>query len=277
MGPSALASIHAAGHEMLRVSAWLMILGVLFVPAERLFADRRQPVLRRQIGLDLAYYFLNSIVTVAVISSVLAVLGVAIYRAEPSSFHALTAEMPLWARIVATMTVGELGFYWAHRWLHEVPLLWRFHAIHHSAVQIDWLTNTRAHPLDVLFPRLCGYSLIYACGLAQVGASPAGAIDLALGLLHPCQREVALRLAGMDRRYPGVPSVAPRGGRAPGHELRSPAAGLRLPVRNALPARARAAPALRLRHAAARRLGRPVGQPVRCQGLIRRPFPAEHS
>ena len=173
MGP---ATLHACVIDALRVTVWLAILGAIFIPVERFFAARRQPVLRPQIGADLAYYFLNSLATVALLSTVLAMLGVMIYRIEPQSFHALTAALPLWARIPATMITGELGFYWGHRWAHENAVLWRFHAIHHSAVQVDWLTNTRAHPLDVVFPRLCGFTLIYAAGLAQTDASPAGAV-----------------------------------------------------------------------------------------------------
>ena len=171
-----VATLNGYGVDVLRVTLWLAILGVIFIPLERLFAERRQPVLRPQFAADLAHYFLNSVVTAAVLGGLLAMLGVAIYRAEPASFHALTAGLPLWARIPATMAAGELGFYWGHRWAHETPLLWRFHAVHHSATHVDWLTNTRAHPLDMLLPRLCGFTVIYVAGLAQTDAGASGLV-----------------------------------------------------------------------------------------------------
>jgi sterol desaturase/sphingolipid hydroxylase (fatty acid hydroxylase superfamily) len=45
-------------------------------------------------------------------------------------------------------------------------LLWRFHAIHHSAEHLDWLVNTRAHPFDMVFTRLSGLAPVYLLGLA---------------------------------------------------------------------------------------------------------------
>src|SRR5206468_3639184 len=56
-------------------------------------------------------------------------------------------------------------YYWGHRWSHEVPVLWRFHSIHHSAEAMDFLVHTRAHPLDMAFGRFCGLVPIYVLGL----------------------------------------------------------------------------------------------------------------
>jgi len=40
-----------------------------------------------------------------------------------------------------------------HRAFHQVPLLWRFHRIHHSVTAMDWLAGSRLHIVDVLVTR----------------------------------------------------------------------------------------------------------------------------
>jgi sterol desaturase/sphingolipid hydroxylase (fatty acid hydroxylase superfamily) len=96
-----------------------------------------------------------------------------VHAVLPASFTGAAANLPLWVRMVAAMIVGEIGFYWGHRWSHEIPLLWRFHAVHHSATHVNFLVNTRAHPVDMVFTRLCGLALLYATGLASpVGPNP---------------------------------------------------------------------------------------------------------
>ena len=77
------------------------------------------------------------------------------------------AGLPTWARIALALLVGELGFYWGHRWTHQIPWLWRFHSVHHSPEEIDWLVNSHAHPVDIVFVRLCGFVPMYALSLAQ--------------------------------------------------------------------------------------------------------------
>lgn len=152
---------------MLRVCFWLTALSVIFAPLERLFALRPQKVFRKAVVTDLGYYFVNSLIPAMLLSFPLACLAWATHRFVPGIVLETVTAMPLWARLAAAMVVGEVGSYWGHRWTHEVPFLWRFHAVHHSAEELDFLVSTRAHPLDMVFTRLCELTPMYALGLAS--------------------------------------------------------------------------------------------------------------
>jgi len=161
--------------EVFRLSVWLVLLTVIFVPLERIFALHRQKIARKAIWTDLAYYFLNSILPGIVLAVPVALIAAAAHRFMPYRIHTLVGGLPGWAQVSAFFVVSQIGFYWGHRWSHEVPLLWRFHAVHHSAPEIDWLVNTRAHPVDMIFTRFCGIAPIYLLGLTQT-ATPAAII-----------------------------------------------------------------------------------------------------
>lgn len=45
----------------------------------------------------------------------------------------------------------DLSFYYWHRANHEVPLLWRFHNVHHMDTQLDVSTGFRFHFVEVLY------------------------------------------------------------------------------------------------------------------------------
>jgi sterol desaturase/sphingolipid hydroxylase (fatty acid hydroxylase superfamily) len=45
--------------------------------------------------------------------------------------------------------------YGSHRAMHEVPWLWRFHAVHHAPRELDWLKAWRQHPVDVAIHAWC--------------------------------------------------------------------------------------------------------------------------
>lgn len=44
----------------------------------------------------------------------------------------------------------DFGRFVAHSLLHDVPLLWEFHKVHHSAEVLTPMTSFRAHPIDLL-------------------------------------------------------------------------------------------------------------------------------
>jgi sterol desaturase/sphingolipid hydroxylase (fatty acid hydroxylase superfamily) len=169
--------------ELARLGVKLLLVVAVFVPLERLFAQHPQRLLRAGFVTDLAYYFIGGVVPKLLLILPLSLLAWAIHVALPSPFYAATGALPLAMRLAAAFVVGEIGYYWAHRWMHAIPWLWRFHAIHHSAEEMDWLVNTRAHPLDLLFGRFCGLAPIYVLGLAQPTAGTADSVPVLIALI----------------------------------------------------------------------------------------------
>lgn len=58
-----------------------------------------------------------------------------------------------WLMVFYTVTLfilSDLTRYWLHRLMHTVPLLWRFHRVHHSAEVLNPVTFYRIHPVESL-------------------------------------------------------------------------------------------------------------------------------
>jgi len=153
--------------DLIRLSLWLLLLVAIFVPLEKLFAETPQKLLRKGLLTDLAYYFINNLLPKAVLVFPMALIAWVLHRVMPGGILSWAGSLTLWMRLGLALVVGELGFYWGHRWTHQIPFLWRFHSVHHSPESVDWLVNTHAHPLDLVFVRLCGFVPMYALGLAQ--------------------------------------------------------------------------------------------------------------
>lgn len=116
--------------------------------------------------------------------------------AETGGVGIWPSSWPLWAQLPLALVVGQFGEYWTHRALHEIPALWRFHAVHHSPERLYFLNAARFHPVDT--------ALLFCVGLAPLMVLGAGT-DLMLlmmtwisvhGLFQHCN--IHLRLGPLN-------------------------------------------------------------------------------
>jgi len=153
--------------QFLHLAAWLGLLALIFVPLERFFALKQARIWRPQMAIDLVYYMMSSLPALVIAVIPLGALALAVHSIVPEGYYASIGALPFAVRLVIGLVVGDIAFYWSHRASHAVPLLWRFHALHHSAEHMDFLVNTRGHPVDMVFGRVCALIPLYVLGLAE--------------------------------------------------------------------------------------------------------------
>jgi sterol desaturase/sphingolipid hydroxylase (fatty acid hydroxylase superfamily) len=73
--------------------------------------------------------------------------------------------LPFWAQVAFYIVAGDFLYYWAHRLFHGRSL-WKYHAIHHSATEVDWTTEYRFHPVNIMLQPAPVAVLMLALGIS---------------------------------------------------------------------------------------------------------------
>jgi sterol desaturase/sphingolipid hydroxylase (fatty acid hydroxylase superfamily) len=144
----------------------LLLAAMVFIPFERLAtANRAQRVFRAGWATDALTGFLNVLLLYIVLLGALAGIDAVASIVAPQ-LRAWVATQPIAAQAIVAVAIGDLGVYGVHRLQHTVPWLWRFHAVHHSAREMDWLIALRFHAVDLLLSRIASLGLLVALNIA---------------------------------------------------------------------------------------------------------------
>ncbi len=150
---------------VIRLSAFL---GVLVAMAcWEVIAPRRRlmmPKLPRWVA-NLSVVALNTIVIRLLFAS--GAMGMAVMSAQ-SGWGLLNAfDGPSWLKGLLAVLLLDLVLYLQHVMFHAVPVLWRFHMMHHADLDVDVTTGARFHPVEVVLSM--GIKLV---AVVLIGAAP---------------------------------------------------------------------------------------------------------
>jgi len=139
---------------------------------------------KRDIVTDLCYWFFIPVIA-RYLRIGLLVLGAAVLFnittadglvAFYDNGHGPLAALPLVVQMVLFLVGEDIILYWTHRLFHG-RRMWRYHAIHHSSEELEWISAARFHPVNLFLGTVAVDVILLLAGLLLASIGPALAQD----------------------------------------------------------------------------------------------------
>lgn len=162
-------------------SKYILIGATTLIILERLFPyDNRQKFIREGFFNDLALYAMaqSYILSIIIFSFIIQFID---NSTGLSRLH-IVSEWPVWVQVLFFLVTHDLYIYWFHRFQHSNKYFWRTHEAHHSTPQVDWLSGSRSHSLEILINQTIEFAPIVLLGAPQEVIVIKGTIDAVWGM-----------------------------------------------------------------------------------------------
>ena len=127
----------------------VIFLFIVVVPFERLFPrQKHQRFKRPHLDLDIGYAMAAPVLNIIALTVGIFVGIVSLAWIPGLLIAPYVAMIPSQYKLIVGILLFDMTTYWAHRFYHEIPILWKFHSIHHSTEHMDWVSGFRGHPFD---------------------------------------------------------------------------------------------------------------------------------
>lgn len=152
---------------------------LVLIALERLFPYQPQRLFRTGFFTDLlGYGLLQSYVLAFAIGGV---IGFVDHHTGWSKVG-LISHWPVLAQLCFFFVTHDFYIYWFHRLQHRSNLLWRTHEAHHSVDDVDWLSGTRSHALEIMINQTVEFLPIVLLGAAPEVALMKATLDAVWGM-----------------------------------------------------------------------------------------------
>ena len=172
----------------------LLALFLIIGPFEKLYPRQKgQKVRRPLVTTDIAMALTNPLLNVAAAAAFILIGGLSLFWLPGLAIRPLVNLIPTAALPFVAFLMFDFVAYWTHRFAHEVPFMWRFHAVHHSPEHMDWVSGFRIHPFDgvLIAP---GFFFLLGAGFDVELAGIFAVIQVLLGIFFHANVRVRWRL-----------------------------------------------------------------------------------
>jgi sterol desaturase/sphingolipid hydroxylase (fatty acid hydroxylase superfamily) len=152
--------------DLIRVGSYLGVLGVM--AAWELLAPRR-PLTASKLcrwGGNLTVVVLNTVIARLVFAGGVVAMAAVAQERQWGLFNWI--EGPAWLEIGLAVVALDFIIYWQHQVFHAVPILWRFHMMHHSDLDLDVTSGVRFHPVEIILSMLVKAAAVVTLGVAPL-------------------------------------------------------------------------------------------------------------
>ncbi len=132
----------------------VLFTGFLFIPLERYVPARPdQIVFRREWQEDMFYFLVSSLFVQILAFLALSPASIIKAAAPIAPVQTYIGAQPFLIQLALIMLFTDFVQYWLHRAFHQIPWMWRIHAVHHSTKTMDWLAGSRMHVIEIVVLR----------------------------------------------------------------------------------------------------------------------------
>lgn len=152
--------------DFVRVGSYIGVLGVM--ATWELFAPRR-PLTASKLcrwGGNLTIVILNTVIARLLFMG--GIVAMAVLAQERGWGLLSWVEGPAWLELALAVVALDFLIYWQHQVFHAMPVLWRFHMMHHSDVDLDVTSGVRFHPVEIIISMVVKSIAVIALGVAPL-------------------------------------------------------------------------------------------------------------